>query len=139
MQSEIPLSSANFSAKSHQKAADVWKEDVCDFQAFSQTSLELRFPLGNEGKDGKNPNSQTWPGTPRHPSSRHPRPPDPIFRCPPLRCPPLRVGPPGHWKLQKPPLAKTPFSRFLTGSPPEASGPRSKKYPKQSRNGPRNP
>ena len=30
--------------------------------------------LGNEGKDGKNRNSQTWPGTPRRPSSRHPRP-----------------------------------------------------------------
>ena len=57
-----------------QKAADVWKKDVWDFQSFSQTSLELRFSLGNEGKDGKNLNSQTWPGTPRRPSSRHPRP-----------------------------------------------------------------
>ena len=35
----------------YQKAADVWKKDVWDFQAFSQTSLELRFLLGNEGKD----------------------------------------------------------------------------------------
>ena len=59
-----------------QKAADVWKKDVWDFQAFSQTFLELRFSLENEGKDGKNLNSQTWPGTPRRPSSRHPRPPD---------------------------------------------------------------
>ena len=38
-----------------QKAADVWKKGVCDFQAFSQTFLELRFSLGNEGKDGKLP------------------------------------------------------------------------------------
>ena len=60
----------------YQKAADVWKKDVWDFQAFSQTSLELRFALGYEGKDGKNLNSQTWPGTPRRPSPRHPRPPD---------------------------------------------------------------
>ena len=59
-----------------QKAADVWKKDVWDFQAFSQTFLEVRFSLGNEGKDGKNLNSQTWPGTPRRPSPRHPRPPD---------------------------------------------------------------
>ena len=50
-----------------EKAADVWKKDVWDFQAFSQTFLELRSCLGNEGKDGKNLNSQTWPGTPRHP------------------------------------------------------------------------
>ena len=27
-----------------QKAADVWKKDVWDFQAFSQTFLELDFP-----------------------------------------------------------------------------------------------
>ena len=33
-----------------QKAADVWKEDVWDFQALSQTFFELRFSLGNEGK-----------------------------------------------------------------------------------------
>ena len=59
-----------------QKAADVWKKDVWEFQAFSQTFLELRFSLGNEGKDRKNLNSQTWPGTPRRPSPRHPRPPD---------------------------------------------------------------
>ena len=45
--------------------------------ASSQTFLELRFPLGNLGKDGKNLISQTWPGTPRRPSPRHPRPPDP--------------------------------------------------------------
>ena len=59
-----------------QKAADVWKKDVWGFQAFSQTFLELRVSLGNEGKDGKNLNSQTWPGTPRRPSSRHPQPPE---------------------------------------------------------------
>ena len=58
----------------HQKAADVCKKDVWEFQVFSQTFFELRFSLGNEGKDGKNLNSQTWPGTPRRPSSRHPRP-----------------------------------------------------------------
>ena len=57
-----------------QKAADVWKTDVWDFQAFSQTFLELRFSLGNEGKDSTYLNSQTWPGTPRRPSPRHPRP-----------------------------------------------------------------
>ena len=59
-----------------QKAADVRKKDVWDFQALSQTCFELRFSLGNEGKDGKNLNSQTWPGSPRRPSPRHPRPPD---------------------------------------------------------------
>ena len=59
-----------------QKAADVWQKFVWDFQAFSQTFLELRFSLGNEEKDGKNLNSQTWPGTPRCPSPRHARPPD---------------------------------------------------------------
>ena len=59
-----------------QKAADVWTKDIWDFEAFSQTLLELRFSLGNEGKDGKNLNSQTWPGTPRRPSPRHPRPPE---------------------------------------------------------------
>ena len=58
------------------KAADVRKKDVWDFQAFSQTLLELRFSFGNEGKDGKNLNSQTWPETPKLPSPRHPRPPD---------------------------------------------------------------
>ena len=36
--------------------------------------FELRFSLGKEGEDGKNLNSQTWPGTPRRPSPRHPRP-----------------------------------------------------------------
>ena len=35
--------------------------------------------LGNEGKDGKNLNSQTWPGSPRRPSPRHPQPPDTTF------------------------------------------------------------
>ena len=60
----------------HQKTADVWKKDVWDFQTFSHTSLELRFSLGNEGKDGMNLNSQTWPGTPRRPSPRHLRPPE---------------------------------------------------------------
>ena len=43
-----------------QKAADVWKKEVWDFQMFSQTFFELQFSLGNEGKDGKNLNSQTW-------------------------------------------------------------------------------
>ena len=66
--------SDNHSRNIDQKAADVWKTDVWDFQAFSQTLLELRFSLGNKGKDSKNMNSQTWPGTPRRPSSRHPRP-----------------------------------------------------------------
>ena len=42
-----------------QKAADDWKKDVWDFQAFSQTFLNCRLSLGNEGKDGKNLNSQT--------------------------------------------------------------------------------
>ena len=52
------------------------EEGCLGLQAFSQTFLELQFSLGNEGNDGKNLNSQTWPGTPRRPSSRHPRPPD---------------------------------------------------------------
>ena len=39
----------------------------------------MRFSLGNEGKDGKNLNSQTWPGSPRRPSPRHLRPPDSEF------------------------------------------------------------
>ena len=30
--------------RKNQKTADVWKKDVWDFQAFSQTFLELRFP-----------------------------------------------------------------------------------------------
>ena len=47
--------------KPTQKAADVWKKDAWDFQAFSQTFLELRFSLGHERKDDKNLNSQTWP------------------------------------------------------------------------------
>ena len=34
--------------------------------------LNSDFP--QERKDGKNLNSQTWPGSPRRPSSRHPRP-----------------------------------------------------------------
>ena len=62
-----------WNSETSQKAADVWKKDVWDFQVFSQTFFELRFSLGNEGKDGKNLNSQTWPGTPRRPSPRHPR------------------------------------------------------------------
>ena len=41
-----------------QKAADVWKKDVWDFQVLSQTFLELQFSQGKEGKDGKNLNSQ---------------------------------------------------------------------------------
>ena len=49
----------------YQKAADVCKKDVWEFQVFSQTFFELRFSLGNEGKDVENLNSQTW---------RHPRP-----------------------------------------------------------------
>ena len=36
----------------------------------------MRFSLVNEGSNGKNVNSQTWPGTPRRPSPRHPRPPE---------------------------------------------------------------
>ena len=36
-----------------EKAADVWKKDVWDFQLCSQTFLELRFSLENTGKDGK--------------------------------------------------------------------------------------
>ena len=60
----------------NQKAADIWKKDVWDFQAFSQTFFELRYSPGNEGKDGKNLSSQTWPGTPRRPSPRHLRPPE---------------------------------------------------------------
>ena len=28
----------------NQKAADAWKKDVWDFQAFAQTLLELQFP-----------------------------------------------------------------------------------------------
>ena len=67
-----------------QKAADVWRKDVWDLQAFSQTFLELRFSLGNEGKDGKNLNSQTWLGTPRPPPPRHPRPPEPGLGTPKL-------------------------------------------------------
>ena len=55
----------------NQKAADVWKKDVWELQVCSQTFIELRFSLGNEGKDGKNLDSQTWPGSPRHP-----RPPE---------------------------------------------------------------
>ena len=62
----------------YQKAADVCKKEVWDFQVFTQTFFELRLSLGNEGKDGKNLNSQTWPGSPRRPSPRHPRPPDNI-------------------------------------------------------------
>ena len=50
--------------------------NVWDFQALSQTFSRLRFSLEIEGKDGKNLNSQTWPGTPRRPSPRHPRPPE---------------------------------------------------------------
>ena len=52
------------------------EEGCLDFQAFSQTFFELLFSLGNEGKDGKNLNCQTWPGSPRRPSPRHQRPPD---------------------------------------------------------------
>ena len=62
-----------------QKAADVWKKDVWNFQAFSQAWFEVRIFLGNEGKDGKNLSSQTWPASPRHPSPRHPRPPERSF------------------------------------------------------------
>ena len=63
-----------------QKTTDVWNKDVWDFQVFSQTFLELRFSLGNEGKAGKNLNSQTWPGTPRRPSPKHLQPPDLHYR-----------------------------------------------------------
>ena len=56
-----------------QKAADLRKKDVWVLQAFSQTFLELRVWLGNEGKASKNLNSQTWPGTPKRPSHRRGR------------------------------------------------------------------
>ena len=36
---------------------------------------QLRFSLGNEGKDGKDLRSQTRRGSPRRPAPRHPRPP----------------------------------------------------------------
>ena len=49
------------------------EEGCLGLPGVSQTFLELRFSVGNEGKDRKNLNSQTWPGTP---SPRHPRPPD---------------------------------------------------------------
>ena len=64
------------SLKPFQKAADVWKKDVWDFQWLSQTFFELRFSLGKAGKDSKNLSSQTWPGSPRRLSPRHSRPPD---------------------------------------------------------------
>ena len=70
-----------FFSACYQKAADVCQKDVWDFQVCSQTFFELRFSLGNAGKDGKNLNSQTWPGTPRRPSSRHPRPSYVTFLC----------------------------------------------------------
>ena len=56
------------------KTADVWKKDVWDIHALSQMFRELRFFLGNEGNDGKNLSSQTWPGSPTRPPCRHPRP-----------------------------------------------------------------
>ena len=49
---------------------------------FSQTFLKLRFSLGNEGKDGKNLNSQTWPGSPRRPSPRHMKRGESAFSAP---------------------------------------------------------
>ena len=58
------------------RIADVWWKDVWDFQVFSQTFFELRFSLGDEGKEGDNLTSQTWPGSPRCPSPRHPPLPD---------------------------------------------------------------
>ena len=69
----------------YQKAADVWKKDVWDFQVLSQTLLELRFSLRDKGKNGKNLSSQTWPGSPRRPSPRHPRPAD-TKKTPRLHC-----------------------------------------------------
>ena len=39
----------------YQKAEDVWKKDVWDFQAFSQTFFELRLSLGNEAKRRQEP------------------------------------------------------------------------------------
>ena len=63
-------------------AADIWKKDVLDFQAFSQTFFELRFSLGNEGKASKNPSSQTWPGSPRRRPPRDPRPSETILPSP---------------------------------------------------------
>ena len=74
--SEFRVSSWTNKENSHQKATDVCKKDVWDFQASFQTSLEVRFSQGNEGGNGKNVSSQTWPESPRRPSPRHPRPPD---------------------------------------------------------------
>ena len=81
--------------KKTQKAADVWKKNVWDFQSLSQTFLELRFSLGNKGEDGKNLNSQTWPATPRRPSPKHPRPPEKLLN-PPSQTPPQGTPDPGN-------------------------------------------
>ena len=76
----ITTTSSSISPTTLQKATDVWKKDVWDFQALSQTFFELQFNLGSEGKDGNHRSSQTWPGTPRRPSPRHPQPPE-HFSC----------------------------------------------------------
>ena len=60
-----------------------------EMSGISQTFFELRFSLENEGKDGKNLNSQTLPESPRRPSPRHPRPPD----SRPMKCRPLSQRP----------------------------------------------
>ena len=41
------------------QATDVWMKDVWDFQALSQTSVELRSSLGNL-KGGKDPHPQEF-------------------------------------------------------------------------------
>ena len=69
-----PKQKKKHSLRSHyQRADDVWKKDV--WGAFPDI-FRTAISLGNEGKDGKNLSSQTWPGSPRRPSPRHPRPPD---------------------------------------------------------------
>ena len=90
-----------------QKTADVWKKDVWDFQAFSQTFLELRFSLGNDGKGGRNLNSQTWPGTPRRPSPRHPQPPE--WKIGMLMCHPVTSQPLVSWRKKHVPDVYVPF------------------------------
>ena len=86
-----------------QKAADVCKTDVWDFRVFSQTFLELRFSLGNKGKDSENLNSQTWPGTPRRPSPRHPRPSDTELIPPESLQIPMRRGEGLKWAMFRKP------------------------------------
>ena len=56
----------------NQKAADVWKKDVWEFQASGSSCL---FPYFL-GKIAVQEMSGKTPGSPRHPSSRHPRTPN---------------------------------------------------------------